>query len=136
MKTRKTILIVDDNDDDIELLTHALRKAAFDGTVLSAKTLDRASRILVSHPVQLLMLDVYIGHEDGVEFLAEIRSGGILPGLKIVVLSGLGRSIDQVTAHSLEADHFLVKPATPESLSPILALLWPSSLRAVPKVSG
>jgi two-component system, OmpR family, response regulator len=63
---------------------------------------------LGSNEVSLVVLDLRLGHEDGLDLLREIRSNSDLP---IIVITGHRRDdIDRVVGLELGADDYLTKP--------------------------
>jgi CheY-like chemotaxis protein len=125
-----TILVGEDNTDDVFLLKHALKKAQFenpmrfvsDGEEVMAylrgegKFADRAQ-----HPFPgLLMMDVKMPRLDGLETLALIRNDPRLKRLVVIILTSSDREQDINRAFELQANSYLVKPARPEEMLGLL----------------
>ena len=125
-----TVLVGEDNADDVFLLNHALKKARFanpvrfvsDGEEVMAylqgegKFADRAQ-----HPFPgLLLLDIKMPRLDGLETLALIRNDPRYERLVIIILTSSNREQDINRAFDLRANSYLVKPARPEDLSGLL----------------
>jgi CheY-like chemotaxis protein len=125
-----TILVGEDNEDDVFLLKHALKKAQFanpvqfvaDGEEVMAylqgegKFADRAQ-----HPFPgLLLLDIKMPRLDGLEALALIRNDPRYKRLVVIVLTSSNREQDINRAFDLQVNSYLVKPARPEELLGVL----------------
>jgi diguanylate cyclase (GGDEF)-like protein/PAS domain S-box-containing protein len=65
------VLLLDDNEDDLRLLQHALRSGPFQ--VLTATTAEKAFALLASHAVSVVVSDQRMPGMDGAEFLAKLR---------------------------------------------------------------
>jgi DNA-binding NtrC family response regulator len=109
-----TVLVVDD-DASIRLLCRL--NLELDGwRVLEAATVPQAREQLdASADVEVVVLDVHVGSENGVEFLHELRRDR--PGLKVALLTG---SEDVADAGS---DAVIPKPFTIEQLTSTVANL-------------
>jgi two-component system OmpR family response regulator len=71
-------------------------------------------RVLAAGGVDLVILDLKLGQEDGLEIVRALRSESNLP---IIVLTGHRReSVDRVVGLELGADDYLTKPFSPREL--------------------
>ena len=86
------ILVVEDNLANQELLQDWLEIEGFD--VQSVATLATAVTALESRAPQVVLLDVQLGREDGLELSAWIRSNPVMSHIPIIA----------VTAHAMMAD--------------------------------
>jgi DNA-binding response OmpR family regulator len=87
--------------------------------VLEAASAAGVRRLLAEHEVDLLLLDVRLGDDDGVELARSLRQEQ--PGLAIAFLTGSAFGLEQ-EADGL-ADAVIVKPFTLEALSETVARL-------------
>ena len=87
------------------------------------------TRILKALDIDLAILDLKLGHENGLEIIRSLRSASDLP---IIVLTGQRlEEIDRVVGLELGADDYLTKPFSPrELLARIRAVLRRSELQA------
>lgn len=84
MNSSTTVLVVDD-DDALRLLCRV--NLEIDGyRVLEAGTLPAARGLLAAEPVDVVLLDVHVGNEDGIELLRELRAAR--PGLPVALFTG------------------------------------------------
>lgn len=117
------ILIVDD-DKDIGLeLKKYLEPHGF--KVLNALNGQEMWKILKSHHVDLIVLDIMMPGEDGITLCQKLRIESPVP---IIMLSAAGSEADRVSSLEIGADDFLAKPfSARELLARIKALLRRSS---------
>jgi CheY-like chemotaxis protein len=88
----KRILVVEDNKANLELITDWLESEDF--TVQSASSLEEASAALQGELPDMVLLDVQLGSEDGLELAAKIRNEPRLRNLPVIA----------VTAHAMVTD--------------------------------
>ena len=106
------ILIVDDDNDILLLLTKWLEPEGFDvSTVLSA---EQALTRLMAGGIDLVISDLVMGGMSGMELLAEIHRDN--PLLPVIMLSGQAKIPDAVQATHLGSSAFLTKPVQKELL--------------------
>jgi len=108
-----TILVVDDEEDVVEIVTHFLKQegyqvaAAFDGEEALRK---------VTPEINLIVLDIMLPHVDGLEVCRRLRSRVETEMIPIIFLSAKAEEEDQVKGLMLGADDYLTKPVSPEVL--------------------
>jgi DNA-binding NtrC family response regulator len=104
-----TVLVVDD-DPSIRLLCRV--NLELDGcTVLEAGGLNEARELLSHAPVDVVLLDVHVGRDDGRELLRELRERS--PGTPVALLTG---SSEQGVVDPERADAVIPKPFRLEQL--------------------
>ncbi len=114
MNDEDCILIVDDNTDNIRLITDYLRESEFktafakDGTV----GLERA-RLL--HP-SLILLDIMMPPPDGFETCRNLKSGDDTREIPVIFMTALANVEDKVKAFELGAVDYIVKPVQKEEV--------------------
>ncbi len=86
MEKRFQILVVDDEEPIRGILQAVLQRAGYAITTAATKT--EAETALELKPLDLVLLDLRLGEDDGLEFLEEIHRQH--PALPVVLLSGLG----------------------------------------------
>jgi DNA-binding response OmpR family regulator len=104
-----TVLVVDD-DAAIRFLCRV--NLELDGwAVEEAATLDQARESLAAAAVDIVVLDVHVGVESGLDFIAEIRERN--PGVPVVLLTGsVSPGLEEV-----DADAVISKPFTLDQLT-------------------
>ncbi len=115
MRQGRTVLVVDD-EPSIRLLCK-VNLELDDYRVLEAGTLDEARAQLDAEAIDVILLDVHVGGEDGRAFLREVRERG--PGPAVAFLSG---SVD-VERSGEGADGVVPKPFELEDLVGTVARL-------------
>jgi two-component system, OmpR family, response regulator len=112
-----TVLVVDD-DAAIRFLCRV--NLELDGwAVEEAATLDQAREALAAAAVDIVVLDVHVGVESGLDFIAEIRERN--PGVPVVLLTGsVSPGLDEV-----DADAVISKPFTLDQLTGTVGRLVP-----------
>jgi two-component system phosphate regulon response regulator PhoB len=105
------ILVVDDDPQLRSLLLLVLEGEGF--PVALASDAPGAVAAVEKGDVDLVVLDVSLGVDDGRMVLARIREQGDLP---VILISGKGDTADRVLGLRLGADDFLPKPFSPVEL--------------------
>ena len=104
------MLVVDD-DDSLRLLCRV--NLELEGyRVLEARTVATADEVLRSDDVDVVLLDVHLGGEDGLALVDEIRTKR--PAARVALFTG---SIEVDAARREPVDAVLTKPFTLEELS-------------------
>lgn len=114
------ILIVEDEQRIVEILTAALRKAEF--TVDAVATAADGGAALAAIPYDAAILDLGLPDGDGLDVLAAARGQG--RSVPVLVLTARDAIEDRVLGLDTGADDYLVKPfATAELVARVKALL-------------
>jgi DNA-binding NtrC family response regulator len=113
-----TVLVVDD-DPSIRFLCRV--NLELDGWIVrEAGTLDQARGELLEADVAVVLLDVHVGTQSGIDFLNELRRDH--PGLSVAMLTG---SVGTPTLEGTAPDAVLPKPFTLEQLAETVRRLAP-----------
>ena len=122
MKSRETVLIVDDSVESLNFLTDALEDAGF--TVLVALNGLAAMAELGHGSFDAVLLDLDLPGVDGFQIARLIRQrehvGQRMPIVAVTARSG---SEDEARARAAGMDGFLHKPLSGEQLANALALM-------------
>lgn len=126
----RTILLIEDSEDDAFALHWALKKAKITYPVQVAVDGQQAVDYLAgvgkyvdreAHPIPfLVLLDLKLPYRSGLEVLVWIRQQATLAEIPVVVLSGSDEARDHDSASALGALDYLVKPATPDQLTRLI----------------
>ncbi|MDP3491161.1 MAG: response regulator [Phenylobacterium sp.] len=110
MTFRPLILLVDDDVTLLQILSSHLHLEGFETTL--SQTAAQAIEFLQELPVSLVVVDIFMPDQDGMETIGEIRARW--PQMPIVAMSGGWRTIgpDTIleTAKALGAQAALAKP--------------------------
>ncbi len=107
-QSRGRILVVDDEDDVRALLVRYLEIEGYQ--VDQATDARSAFKALADHPPDLVLLDVILSPDDGLEVLSRIRKES---DVAVILLTGKGAEADRVVGLKLGADDYVVKPFSP-----------------------
>jgi DNA-binding response OmpR family regulator len=111
-----TVLVVDD-DAAIRFLCRV--NLELDGWVVhEAEAIEQARETLAATPVDIILLDVHVGIESGLDFIEEIRARH--SGIPVVLLTG---SVGSPSLDVVAADAVIPKPFTPDQLAATLGKL-------------
>ena len=105
------ILVVDDDEDILALLTGFFRKHAHDVTV--AANGEAMFAALEPATIDLIVLDVMLQGEDGFSLCRRLRTVSKLP---VIMLTAMADQTDRIVGLEIGADDYLVKPFDPREL--------------------
>ena len=120
------ILVVDDDDRIRELLERYLTENGF--FVMCAANADEARQILALSVYDVLVVDVMMPGQDGMDFTQSLRDKN--NNVPVLLLTAMGEVEDKIKGLSHGADDYLVKPFDPREL----LLRLQAILRRVPTV--
>jgi CheY-like chemotaxis protein len=123
---RSTLLIAEDDEDDILFMQEALKECQYVGDVWSVKDgeelmdyLHRRGRYArpgnAPRP-DLILLDLRMPKKDGLEALREIKANSDLRSIPVVVLTTSQSERDMQTSYALGASSYIIKPNEFEAL--------------------
>ncbi len=120
------VLVVDDDDGVRALLTRYLELEGYE--VQQAADGPSALESLASHPPDLVLLDVMLPMEDGLQILTRVRRES---DVAVILLTGRDAEADRVLGLKLGADDYVVKPFSPAEVAArigsVLRRVQPSS---------
>ncbi|TXI58678.1 MAG: two-component system response regulator OmpR [Limnohabitans sp.] len=106
------VVIVDDDARIRDLLRRFLSQEGFD--VLMAEDSRALTRIMQRESVDLLVLDLMLPGEDGLNICRRLRAEG--QKVPIIMLTAKGEDVDRITGLEIGADDYLAKPFNPREL--------------------
>jgi DNA-binding response OmpR family regulator len=109
----KRILVVDDEYAICDTVCAILSEAGFEAE--SARTLQQARQLLEQRDFDLILLDIILVGESGLDLLTWLRQES-RHELPVVLLSGIAREDTKLKAFHLGADDYVVKPFSPREL--------------------
>ena len=101
----QTALCVEDDPKIRSLLRNVLKEDGFD--LLEAATANEAIGHLGSASISLIILDICLGVDSGIDLAREIRKTSDVP---IIMLTGRDDIIDRVVGLEVGADDYITKP--------------------------
>ncbi len=112
--THEKILLVDDEEDILELLSYNLKREGY-LTVGVLTGEDALQKIETDRP-DLMILDLMLPGVDGLEITRKLKSNQKTARIPIIMLSAKGEESDVVTGLELGADDYITKPFSPRIL--------------------
>lgn len=113
----RTILLVEDNPDDVDLTARALRKFKVANELVVARDGEEALEYLLGDAAgngatlpQLVLLDLKLPRVDGLEVLKRIRAADRTRMLPVVILTSSREEQDIMAGYSLGANSYVRKP--------------------------
>ncbi|MBL8945649.1 MAG: winged helix-turn-helix domain-containing protein [Myxococcales bacterium] len=104
-----TILVVDDENDIVTTVEHALRREGY--RTLSALNGRDAIQLATREPVpDLILLDLMLPDTSGTEICRTLRAAAATRDIPIVMLPARDGEIDRVVGFEVGADDFITKP--------------------------
>jgi len=121
-KSGYKVLVVDDEEDILELLKYNLQKEGYDvKTALNGK---KAVEIAKSYIPDLVVLDIMMPNQDGVETCRQLREIPDLHQTYILFLTARAEEYSEVAAFDVGADDYIVKPIKPRALMSRISALF------------
>jgi len=111
MGTQDHILIVDDDAETRSLLQKYLQKQGYRVTAAADGRALRAA--LVTARPDLIVLDLMLPGEDGLQLCRDLRMRSSLP---VIMLTARGEETDRIVGLEMGADDYLAKPFNPREL--------------------
>jgi two-component system alkaline phosphatase synthesis response regulator PhoP len=104
---KKTILVVDDEKDIVDLLSYNLTKEGF--SVITARNgrdaLDRARQ-----KPDLIILDIMMPEMNGLQVIQELKKEKSTASIPVILLTAKGSETDEIVGLEVGADDYIVKP--------------------------
>ncbi len=116
------VLVVDDEEDILELLKYNLQKEGFD--VKTASNGMKAVDIAKSYIPDLVVLDIMMPNQDGVETCRQLREIPDLQHSYILFLTARAEEYSEIAAFDVGADDYIVKPIKPRALMSRITALF------------
>ena len=110
-ESRPHVMVVDDDRRIRDLLSRFLTEQGF--VVLQAGDAEEAQTLLKSFSVDVMVVDVMMPGQSGVEFTESFRQTDQTP---IILLTALGETEDRIKGLEAGADDYLAKPFEPKEL--------------------
>lgn len=125
-----SLLIIDDNEGDIELISKILEgsvdakniHASVDGEE-ALRILQKRNRFANAPDIDVVILDLNIPGMSGYDILRAIKSDERTKVIPVVVLTGSSSEKDILAAYELGANSYVVKPALFKDLSKTVKLI-------------
>lgn len=104
-KNKKTILVVDDEPNIVDILSCNLRKEGYN--TIEANDGQKAIELALNEKPDLILLDIMIPGPDGLQVCKQVRNTLNVP---ILMLSARDDEVDKIVGLELGADDYITKP--------------------------
>jgi len=114
------ILLVEDNQDDVDLALHALRREKLANHIFVVHDGEEALDFLFcrgafsersfDHPPKLVLLDLKLPKVDGMEVLKQVKSDPRTKTIPVVIMTSSKEERDLVAGYNLGANSYIQKP--------------------------
>ncbi|MFY9907640.1 MAG: response regulator [Terriglobales bacterium] len=114
------ILLVEDNQDDLDLALHALRRENLANKILVVRDGEEALDFLfcrgkfagrsVDPPPKLVLLDLKLPKVDGLEVLKQVKTDSRLRSIPVVIMTSSKEERDLAAGYHLGANSYIQKP--------------------------
>jgi len=111
MERQPKLLVVDDDPEIRSLLAAYLEKNGY--RVVTVKDGRGMREVLATQRVDLIVLDLMLPGEDGLDLCRELRAGSRVP---VIMLTARGDEMDRILGLEMGADDYLPKPFNPREL--------------------
>lgn len=106
------VLVVDDEVQMTTIISFALETQGL--RTLTAADAPSARTLLEAEPIELVVLDVMLPGESGIDLCRSLRDTSDVP---VILLTALGEVDDRVAGLTAGADDYLTKPFSPRELA-------------------
>ena len=110
------ILVVDDEQEVLDVTCGFLRKKNY--CTLGATTSNEAIEVLKKEEPQIVLLDVRLGNDSGLDVLQKIKDFN--RSIKVIMVTALNDEASIWQAKTLGADDYIAKPFTSTDLENLL----------------
>ena len=111
---KRTVLIVDDEKDLVDLIRYHLEKAGL--CCLEARDGESALLLGRERIPDLIVLDLMLPGIDGLEVCRRLRKDPKTANISIIMLTAKAEEVDRVVGLEMGADDYMVKPFSPREL--------------------
>jgi len=126
---KKTLLLVEDDDDLLEILRLTFESEGF--RCLLARNGEDGLTLCRRHGPDLVVLDLMLPGMDGIEVCTEIKRDRALAQTPVLMLTAKSAESDVVLGLGVGADDYVTKPARPrELLARVRTILRRSALKS------
>ncbi|HMJ00169.1 MAG TPA: response regulator [Gaiellaceae bacterium] len=105
---RQVVLIADDDEDILELLSFRLERAGYE--IVQARNGDEALRLALDLHPALAVLDVMMPGLDGFEVTRELRRNAATSATPVILLTARAQATDIARGMAAGADDYVRKP--------------------------
>ena len=109
-----TVLVVDDNEDNVQIMSAILLGRGFD--VRIARDGKSALDSIRQHVPDLILLDVMMPGMDGMEVLDHVKADTRSARIPVIMVTAKSQDQDLLAGYKYGADYYITKPFTSRQL--------------------
>ncbi|MBT3226656.1 MAG: response regulator [Deltaproteobacteria bacterium] len=113
MEDQKTILVVDDTPENIDVLVGILKQFY---KVKAAPSGEKALKSAGKKPPDLILLDIMMPEMDGYQVLEQLKTDPVTVNIPVVFVTGMSDNADQEKGMAMGAKGYLTKPVDPQKV--------------------
>ena len=114
MTPARTVLVVDDHEDNRRILRDLLRSAGYD--IVEATTGEDGVAAARTRTPDLILMDIQLPGIDGYEATRRIKADEALRRIPLIVVTSYALSGDDAKAMAAGADAYVAKPFSPRAM--------------------
>jgi two-component system, cell cycle response regulator DivK len=112
--SRRTVLVVDDHEDNRRILRDLLQSAGYE--IVEATTGEDAVVTAEARVPDLILMDIQLPGIDGYEATRRIKANEALRRIPLIVVTSYALSGDDAKAFAAGADAYVAKPFSPRAM--------------------
>lgn len=134
------ILLVEDNEGDIVLITEALVDTSMAGTIDIVRDGAEAISLLQDLATtnsddlpDLILLDINLPKKNGYEVITAMKNNSLLRGIPVIILTTSSSEMDIIKAKNLEDYCYIIKPIEIDEYVEVISKIeefWLSTLKS------
>ncbi|MGR3173650.1 MAG: response regulator [Candidatus Scalindua sp.] len=110
----KTALVIEDNADNMELITVILAKSGY--KVIKAETGQQGFEMAMETSPDFIILDIQLPDMDGLEVLQMIRNSKINGDIPVIAMTSFAMAGDREKVIAAGCNGYIEKPIDPEKV--------------------
>lgn len=107
----RKVLVVEDNQDNLRVVTYALRRAGYE--VVPAETGEEGVRLAVQERPFFIIIDISLPGIDGIETTRRIRTSEIDKDIPVIAMTAYAMSGDRERILAAGCNGYIEKPIDP-----------------------
>ena len=112
--TGESILVVEDEEDILDLISYNLKQAGF--SITAVESGEEALEVASEENFSLVLLDLMLPGIDGLEVCRLLRAKPETKNIPVLMLTARTEEVDRIVGLELGADDYLTKPFSPREL--------------------
>lgn len=109
----RTLLIIEDNEQNFYLMRFLLEKSGF--SVIGAENGKDGIEMALSHKPDIILLDIQLPEMDGYAVAAELKKHDVLAGVPIIAVTSYAMVGDREKIIAAGSTGYIEKPINPET---------------------